>query len=198
MSKIHLKKLQERPLSWSSLSSWNYDKEAWAKKYLLGITEPPNAAMTAGKRIGELLATIPSFLPLVPRYGVFEKELKVKFGSIPLIGYLDSYDPDTNAFFEYKTYTKDGKWSQKIANAHGQIKMYKAMLYMLYDVPIDKIGCELVAIQVQESGDFKMSLAKTPIQIYEVKHTKMQVLDFLSSVQKQYKEMCAYALEFGK
>ena len=196
--KKHLEKLQARPLSWSSLSSWAYDRDKWAKKYLLGINEPTSIQMEAGKRVGTLLATVPDFLLSVPRYTIFEKELRFKVGSIPIVGFIDSFQEDPLALIEYKTHTKADKWSQKTAQEHGQLLMYLAGLWLTYDVPPEKIGCHLIAIPMQETGDFKITLAKKPHQIFEVKHTKVEVLNFLIEVKKIYKEMCEYALAFGE
>mgnify|MGYP003393993590 CR=1 FL=1 len=196
--KSHLKKLHDRPLSWSSLFSFAYNRDEWAKKYLLGIATPANKLMEFGKTVGELIATNPKFLPIVPRYEIFEKELKFKVGKIPLVGYIDSFSEDPLAMFEYKTYSKKDKWTQKVAQDHGQLLMYQAGLWLLYDTPPEKIGCELVAIQVEETGDFQMTLSKAPVQIFEVKHTKIEVLNFLVELQKTYKDMEKFALEYGE
>ena len=196
--KKHLDKFKKRSLSWSSLSQWEYDREAWARKYLLGISEPANAQMVAGKRVGELLATIPSFLLNVPRYTVFEKELRFKIGKIPIVGFIDSFQEEPLAMLEYKTHLKTDKWTQEVADSHGQLLLYIAGLWLLYDVPPEKIGCHLVAIPMIETGDFKITLAKKPHQMFEVKHTKVEVLNFLIEVKKIHGQMCEFALQYGK
>lgn len=192
----HLKKFKSKPLSWSSISSWKWNKDQWARKYLEGIIDPPNKQMEFGKKVGELLATVPDFLLEVPRYTIFEKELRVQFGSIPLVGYLDSFQEKPLAFIEFKTHTKKDKWTQKTCDDHGQLMMYLALLWITYKITPEKISCHLVAIPVTEGSDFKMKLVKESPKIFEVKKKKIDVLNFLIEVKNIYKEMCEYALQY--
>lgn len=194
--KSHLATFKERPLSWSSLSSFAYDKEAWARKYLLGISDPANAKMEFGKKVGTLLATVPDFLPMVPRLPIYEQELKFKIGSISIVGYLDSFDPINCAYMEYKTTSNHKKWTKESAQDHGQCLLYHAGIWLLYGTPPEDIQCFLVSIPCEETGDFKISLSKKPVQIFEIKHTKLEVVNFLVQVKKTYKSMCDFALNY--
>lgn len=195
--KKHLKKFKSKPLSWSSISSWQYDKERWAKKYLLGISEPTNAKMEFGKRVGELLANMPTFLPEVPRYEIFEKKLEFKIGRIKIVGYIDSFNEKPVAMLEYKTSVNKDKWTQKSANDHGQLMMYLAGLWLTYDVNPENIPCHLVSIPAEEDFNYKIKLSRgRPIEIFEVKKTKIEILNFLNEVKKIHKEMCEYAINF--
>lgn len=196
--KKHLKKFKSKPLSWSSISSWKYNKQEWASKYLLGIQQKTNEKMEFGKRVGELLANLPqgAFLPEVPRYPIFEHKLEFKIGKIPIIGYIDSFNDSPVAMLEYKTSSNDLKWTQKSANDHGQLMLYIAGLWLKYDVHPENIPCHLVWIPVDEDFDGKLKLSKRKPEIFEVKKTKIEVLNFLSEVQSIYEEMCEFALNY--
>jgi len=185
---------KDRPLSWSAISSFKYDPEQWYRKYILGQKEPPSEAMIFGKYVGDRLASDPDFLPEVPRYKVFEQKLTGKVGNIPLLGFLDGFNPETRAFYEYKTSANTKRWTSKTVQEHGQILMYMYLLYTNYGIAPEKIGCHLVYIPVCENALFNLSLSPDPIQIFGAKHTTLDVLRFANDVKEVYKEMEAYAL----
>ena len=43
----------KKPISWSSISSFNYDKKQWYRSYVLGIKDPPSKEMEFGSYIGK-------------------------------------------------------------------------------------------------------------------------------------------------
>lgn len=182
-----------KPLSWSAMSSFMYDKEQWARKYVDGIIDPPNAQMGFGNVVGQKLASDPTFLPAVPRYAQFEKKLEGKIGEIELIAFLDSFDPETKAFFEYKTSSNKTKWTQKSAEAHGQLDFYFLLLWLNYQIPPEKVRCSLHYIPVHETGDFQMEISKESIKFFEVCKTTKDILKFGAEIKKIYKEMITYA-----
>lgn len=186
MKKIDYKK---RPLSWSAISSFQYDPEQWYKKYVLNERPPENAAMTFGKIVGERLANDPTYLPEVPRAERFEHELRCKIGGIECIGFIDSYTPG-KLLLEYKT----GKpWDAMKAKDHGQLKMYALMLYIIDGVKPEELTIKLVSMETEARGDFSMTFVKNmkPL-IFEVKLTTRDVLMFGAKLTKIVKEMEEY------
>ena len=190
--------IKKRPLSWSSLSSFEYDKIKWAKKYIDGEEEPPTKEMLFGNTVGGRISSDPLFLPEVPRYEIFEKKLIGKIGDIKLIGFLDSFQKDPMAILEYKTSSSEKRWNQSSAEEHRQILFYLGLLWLNYGVQPELIKCDLVYIPVEEKGDFSMGLAKKSVQIFNIKHTTMEVLNFLNYVKKVHAEMIKYAEEYVK
>lgn len=180
-----------RPLSWSSISSFNYNKEQWAQKYIDCIKPVVNAAMKLGKEVGTLLAEDPSFMPLVPRHSMFEFELKGSLNNKDMVGYIDSYEPHTD-LLEYKT----GKraWDQKRVDEHGQFDMYLLLLNLAYKVKPEDVRCRLVWLPTRENGDFTISLIEgVQPHIFETKRTTGDIIRFGAYVGVMYKEMLAYA-----
>lgn len=182
--------LKKRPLSWSAISSFEYDPEQWYRRYVLGIKDPSTAPMEFGKEIGEKLATDPSFLPGVPRRSHFEYELRCMFGKIPLIGFIDSYLPHTD-LDEYKTGVKP--WTQKRVDEHGQLDMYLLMLYLCHQVRPEKIRVRLHWLPTQENGDFSISLVSEDCHSFDTKRTMVDVLHFGDRINSTVKQMREYA-----
>lgn len=181
----------KRPLSWSAISSFDYDPAQWYRKYVLGQEDPASEAMTFGKVMGEQLASDPSFLPMIPRAKIYEYELRTSLGKIPLIGFIDSYTEHMQ-LEEYKTGAK--AWTQKRADEHGQIDMYLLMLKLMHGVKPESVACRITWMPTEETGDFKVRFRKgAPIQSFETKRTTIQILRFGQRIQETYKAMQAYA-----
>ncbi len=182
-----------RPLSWSCISSFEYDREGWYKKYILNEVQEPNKEMLFGNVVGGKLASDPSFLPDVPRYKHFEKKLEGRIGNIVILGYLDAFDPDTKKkFHEYKTSSNTKKWTKKSVQEHGQLLFYKLLIWLNYEIPPEEITCHLHYIPVEENGSFEMQLSKESHQSFEAKHTTLDVLNFGRYIVKTYQDMVKY------
>jgi len=156
--KSHLKKLQARALSHSSLSLWedtkrDPDHSQWGKYYLEGkkskVSELEQARMDYGISIHLRLATDSKFLPKATRYDSFEEEITVNFGKIPLTGKLDTLRADLCAFADYKTTQSKSWWSQERANESKQFLFYFALLYLKYDIQPKDIICDVVVIHIE-------------------------------------------------
>jgi hypothetical protein len=191
----HIDKLYSKPLSWSAISSWEWNQEEWATKYLDGLFTPPTPKMSFGNVVGDRLAKDPEYLPEVPRYSVFEHKMYADIGDIKLVGLLDSFDPETKNFYEYKTSSNENKWDQDEANKHGQILLYLFLIYVNYRVPPEKIKIKLVYIPVEENFDGFMEVSKGgKIQSFDVNHTLEEALVFIAKkVKPIWEEMKEYA-----
>lgn len=186
----------DRPLSWSAISSFEWDKEEWYRKYVLGIKDPPNAEMIFGSRVGAKLASDPDFLPAVPRLSCYEFPFKCDYNGIPLIGYADSFDDLTcRALYEYKTGVKI--WDQKRADSHGQIDMYLLQNYKMHGIRPEEVDAAIVWIPTKriEDGDFKIRIVfddSKIITLFRTKRTMVDILRFGARINKTYGEMEEY------
>jgi len=149
-------RFQNRPLSYSQLSCWEYSKEEWMNRYILGIRSPMNATMEAGTRIGDAIGTDNCPLKTAqskPHYvqpsGVKEFKLSAKLGDIHLIGYADHFDPVARVLHENKTSTNKSRWSQPKANAHGQLTMYALILFLTHNITPEDVQMYLNFIPTQ-------------------------------------------------
>lgn len=202
MSKIHLQKLRARPISWSNLSSWEWDKKEWAKNYLEGIKNPTNAEMEFGSAIGKRLEIDPKFLPMVPRHNKMEHPFNVSLAGIKLTGFADSFCDITNKkLIENKTGVKE--WNKKRVDDHGQLTMYCLMNYITNKVKPEDVEIQLVWLPTKktETGDFNVKICfvddiENNIQIFKTKRTMADILKFASYIQKTFKKMQKFALAY--
>lgn len=188
-----LLKFLNRPLSWSSIYQFKYDRNVWYEKYIEGKKQRPTGPIVFGKNVGERLALEPSFLPSVPRLVEYEHKLDVKIGNIQCIGFLDNFDLNTKAFSEFKT----GKsWTQKKAEEHGQLDMYAAMIYLKYGIKPEELDIKLIWMPTEEQQDFRTDFVKDmkPV-IFPVKKTMRDILSFMAEIQITYTQMQDYILE---
>ena len=185
-------KFLARPLSWSSLASFSYNKADWYDKYILGIQPEVTAPLIFGKTVGEKIASDPSYLTSVPRLKEHEHKLDVTIGKIPCIGFLDDFDLEGKCFNELKT----GKmWSQKKAEAHGQIDLYAAMIYLKHNIKPEDLTISLIWLPTRTSRHNGVDFIKDmkPV-IFPLKKTMRDILVMMAQVQRTHKEMQDYIL----
>ena len=184
--------LKDRPLSWSAISSFEYDKEQWARKYLDNIKEPPNPAMLFGHLVGQAIALKHPQAPRVPHGTCFEYKMEASIGDIPMIGYLDSFEPSVPIMFEYKTHGVNG-WDQKRVDEHGQLTMYALFLYLQDKIHPKDLLIRLSAIPVRSQNDFSMEVDNTkPVLTFETKRTMKDILKFSAYIKEVVKKMEEY------
>lgn len=175
-------------LSWSSFNAFtDYDKELWYKSYVLGEKGPTNAVMRGGIWIGEKIANDPTFLPSIPRGGIFEQEFKAKLGTINLVGHLDQWWP-AEGIDEFKTSANSKRWTQKAVDGWGQITFYCLLVWLIHKIPPDKLRLRLYWIPTRENGGFAMEVAGKPV-VFETKRSMADVLRFAQELKVVHKEM---------
>lgn len=187
--------LQTRPLSWSAISSFEYEPEQWYNRYILAIEEQPSPEMIFGKFVGDKLTQAPDFMPAIPRLKIFEHELRYTLLAktktpIPMIGFMDAHTPKY-LMDEYKTGKKP--WDQDRADSHGQIDMYLLMHYLLTKIPPEKMKVRIFWMPTKQNGDFSISfVGENNVLPFETKRTMQQVLAFGQRIQKTVKDMENY------
>lgn len=188
------KHLESRPLSWSAISSFEWDKEQWARNYLEGKKEPANPAMLFGHLVGQAIAQKHPQAPKVPYGSVFEYKVMGNIGKIPMIGYLDSFTPPTEPIMdEYKTHGAKG-WDQKRVDEHKQLDMYSLLLFLQDNIRPQDLRIRLSAIPVKSMNDFSMEVDNTKsILTFETKRTMQDILRFGSYIENTVKDMEEYA-----
>lgn len=182
---------EKRPLSWSAISSFEYDPEQWYRKYVLGKEEPPTKEMIFGSLFGKEVEKGTSKI-YVPRQDSMEHPFRVVFDGIPLVGYADSFCSTTlRALEEYKTGKK--LWDQKRADSHGQIDMYLLMNYITNKVPPDEVVSRIHWLPTEDTSDFQIQF-KQPVQVHSFTTTRtmVDILHFCSRIKTVYKDMHSY------
>lgn len=180
--------LQWGVMSWSMISSWQYDPEQWYKSYYLGIRQPPNKLMQIGIDVGDRLITDPTFLPTLERPDMFEKNLSAVIGNVKITGHIDGWFK--NGIDEYKTSLNKNRWDQKKVDEHGQLDFYCLLRYIHEKIRPEDLRLRLWSIPIIEFGDFSWE-AQTPV-CFNTKRTFTQVLKFGAYIKQVHKDMTDY------
>jgi hypothetical protein len=187
--------LQTRPLSWSAISSFQWDKEQWYQNYILGCKFVPTPEMEFGKKFADSCEARKPMAP-VTMLSKMEQPFKVVFNGIPLVGFADTFcDVTKKHLREYKTGVTP--WTQKRANDHGQITMYALMNFITNKVrPEDcEFALEWVPTVKTSHGDFSVTIElKQPIRVhkFKIKKTMADILLFGAVINSTVKEMQDY------
>lgn len=182
---------RKRPLSWTAISSFEYDPEQWYDKYVLLKAPPVSKEMHFGKLFADSCEAGKPLAP-VTLYSRVEYELKATFNGVPLIGFIDTYEPHVK-LGEFKTGKK--AWDQKRADGHGQIDMYLLMLYIIHKVKPEEIHCQIQWIPTKEDGDFSISFVDPgKVHTFVTKRTMTDVLRFGQRINESIKAMEQYCL----
>lgn len=145
--------LPKQYLSYSQVSLWLKNKEQYRSKYYLNEPTFETTESLYGKLIAKIMedpveiAKNPT-LALVPRYSEPEYDITVDIEGIPVRGYIDSYDPDTHSFYEYKT-SHTNSWNKVSVAKHLQLPFYS----LLIEEKHKKVNrtCHLVWIETEFS-----------------------------------------------
>jgi hypothetical protein len=198
LKQAQLKKFRARPFSWSQFSSFrDYDKEEWYNNYILGVKAPPNARMTFGSLVGKRIEKDLSYIPQLPRH-IMEYEmtatLKDAHGDFSLVGYADSYNPETKELDEFKT-GGVSSWNKKKVESHDQLTFYALLLYLRNEAKPEDLTIRLHHMLTEEKGDFSIGFAKPfTLTTYTTRRTTRKVLMFASEILRLREEMEQYIL----
>lgn len=120
--------LPKEYLSWSAINCWMTNPERFRKEYFENGKKLDTKAWQFGRGIASLIeeGKHKELLPDLVVYSHPEYELKCEIMGVPMIGFIDSYDPEKNVFREYKT----GRvpWTYAKVQKHDQLTLYAAML----------------------------------------------------------------------
>jgi hypothetical protein len=179
-----------RPMSWSSMSSFEYSPEQWYDNYVLGKKQS-SREMTFGSMIDKKFQNDPTFLPEVERFPILQHGMKVLFADIPLIGFSDGYDPGKR-LMDLKTGKKP--WDKVRADATGQLSMYSLMLYIQDKVKPEDLELSIVWLPTKEYGDFTIDFRDDPVvpQYFYTTRSMVDILTFGKRIKDTYKLMQEY------
>ena len=142
--------LPKKHLSWSSINCWMTNPERFRREYFENSEKLDTKYLRFGKGIAELIekGLHKELLPDLPVYSNPEYKLQCDVMGVPVLGFIDSYEPAENVFLEYKT----GKnpWTQAKVQKHDQLTLYATMLKVLTGkMPA---YCDLVWIETKEGS----------------------------------------------
>lgn len=185
---------KERALSWSSISSFEWNPEEWFENYILGKKKAETPEMKFGKEFALSIengtCTYPGLLSLLPKKK--EHAFNVVFSKIPLIGYADAFCDETfTKLHEVKTGKK--LWDQKRVNQHGQLDMYLLMNYVTNKIFPEEVEVFLHWCPTEDRGDFSIAFIE-PKKLYTFRtfRTTKDIVAFGARIKKTYADMQKY------
>lgn len=187
-------KVRNRPLSWSAISQFEYNKEQWFDKYVLGKKLPSSPELEFGKVFADAIEAGKPLAP-VTLLSKVEQPFEVMFGDIPLIGYADTFDHvNKNCIGEFKTGKKTNPWTQNRVDDHGQITMYYLMNFITNKIPPKDMTSFLEWIPTRLNGDYTVTLIE-PVVVhhFDTKRSMIDLMKFMRRINDTVKEMESYA-----
>lgn len=182
-----------RPASYSFFASWEWNKDEWYNKYILGQRTPATPAMEYGNVVGDSIGTKDSLVPELQPPGVKEYKLNGNIGDIYLVGYADHYCEKTLVLHENKTSDNLKRWTQKKVDDHKQIDMYLLLLFLDQQIKPDQVECYLNFIPVERGGDMLYKMPEPPVfHQFKTTRTDVDLLRYAAYIEDTVKEMEEY------
>lgn len=185
---------EDRPLSWSAISSFEWSAEQWYDNYILGI-KTTSPELEFGSMVDKRLQVDPEYLPNVPRYPHMQHKMRSKWHDIPIIGVPDGLDFETTpkVLSDYKT----GKnpWTQKKADQTGQLTMYTMLLYLTDGIKPEEWDCKILWLPTAYTPDFKIDFRNPTdpeLITFNTKRTMLDMLKFGQRIKDTYALMQRY------
>ncbi len=126
--------LPKKYLSYSQIRLWLDDKEAYRRRYYMGIDGPGSKYMLFGSEFAKGIEDGTIVLPALTVYPIKEFDVKVDVDEVPFNGWIDNFDPSRFKFREIKTGSAraDGKprWTQELVNKHLQLDIYSLCVWL--------------------------------------------------------------------
>lgn len=187
--------LRNRPLSYSAISSFEWNPRQWYESYILGERQT-SPELTFGSYVDKRIQQDKKFLPDLPRYPLMQFKMKAMFKDIPLVGIPDGLDIESprKLLSDYKTGKKKNPWNKKRADETGQLTFYLFLLWLTRKLKPEDFDCFIHWIPTQMNEDKTVSLVE-PVEIktFKTKRTMKQLLEFGSHIIETVKQMEKYA-----
>lgn len=182
-----------REFSWSQISSWEYSKDQWYSKYILGEVQPETPALIFGKAFAKSVEDGAQEAP-VTTFSKREYRVTASIGDIALVGQFDCWEPETKELIDHKTGVKP--WDQKRTDGHRQLTFYAMLLYLSEKIKPEDIRFQIQWIPTGIRSDFTFGFLTDPpvVHTFHTKRTMLDVLTILSDIKRARKEMKRYAL----
>lgn len=120
-------------LSWSAFSCWLQNPERFKREYFQNGKRLDSKFLQFGKSIASEIenGTYKERLPNLEVYSEVEFQINTEINGVPILSYLDTYDPERNILREFKTGTHRNPWTPAKVYKHGQLVFYAVALRSL-------------------------------------------------------------------
>lgn len=113
------------------MTVWLTNKERFRREYFENSDKLETDAFRFGKGMAKLIeeGKHKELLPDLIVYSHPEYEINCEIEGVPMLSFLDSYDPGKNVFREFKTGRHP--WTQSKVQKHDQLLVYATMLHQV-------------------------------------------------------------------
>lgn len=132
--------LPKKYLSYSAIDTFLKRPAEFRKRYYENAPMVVTPELSFGKMIADRLENRHESVAHIKQYPKPEQQIKVNIGGVPIFGFIDSYDPETRSFLEYKTGRKP--WTQTRVDKHLQLDIYSLAIEEIFGSVTDE--CELI------------------------------------------------------
>src|SRR3990167_2538441 len=188
------------PTQYLSFTQWNLwlsSKEEYKQRYFLGIKQKPNKYLEFGKKVDEAIetgrtddASLKAISIMIPRYTVMQAILTPDYKGLTLYGKLDTFNPLTTAFRDYKT--SKNRWTQGQADSNQQMTFYALLVFLIHKQLPAAIHIDWIETK-EENGEMKVT-GKT--QEFETKRSMVDLAKVSKSVIQVAEEISEHYKKF--
>lgn len=188
---------KDRPMSWSSISSFEWNKDQWYRRYILKELSEITPELKFGSFVDKKIESDPNYLPAIIRYPVMQYKMISEWGDIPLVGIADTYRPRPNrlvkvtpAIRDYKTGRKP--WDRTRANETGQLTMYCLLLWQLHRIRPEEVELWIDWMPTHYVDREIQFIKEGEVRSFKTSRTMGDVLEFGQRIEDTYRSMIEY------
>lgn len=133
-------------LSHSAMELWRKNPDAYRRKYYEKGPDINTPEILFGKKIATLLENHDELVKHVKQYSHPEFQLDFQIEGVPILGYIDSFDPKKKRFLEFKT--GHVAWDAVRVRKHPQLTLYSLGIEVLFGSVHPT--CELVWLETEK------------------------------------------------
>ena len=205
---VYMFNLPKGYLSSSACDLWESNPQEYREKYYLNRPGFSTPYTTFGKDFAFDIEKNPEKYPHIPKGSVSEFPVKWVIGGVPVVGFLDSFEPTTKSIFEYKT-SVNSTWNQVKVRKWKQLPFYAMCVHEMfgtYDPVVKLIVMETewgeecketrfgtkVILECDKALKFKPGTLDNPIvfereiELWEVEKMKERLVAIATAISEDY------------
>lgn len=149
-------------LSSSACDLWERNPQDYREKYYLNQPGFSTPYTKFGKEFAADIEKNPDKYPHIPKGSVSEFPVKWVIEGVPVVGYLDSFEPSTKSIFEYKT-SVNSSWDNVKVRKWKQLPFYAMCvreMFGTYDPHVKLVVMETEWTEVCQETKFGTQLIR--------------------------------------
>lgn len=121
-------------LSSSACDLWEDNPNGYRDRYYLKKPGFSSPYTDFGKAFAEDIENNPEKYPNIPKYSVAEFPFKFPVSGVPVLGFMDSFEPETKSIIEYKTSVagKENGWNAVKVRKWKQLPFYATVVKNMF------------------------------------------------------------------